>query len=555
MEKQHNDFDDYIKGLDEQIKEPTPVTIDDIKVLAENGSPDAQNELAIAYMTGEGIAKNTEKAVCFFKKAADKHHIHACVNLAFCYIDGVGTNKDVSQAIHFLAIALRQAHPGELNPNLLELFFSEKIDIVALSEIAEQGNAQAQYFLGMCYADGTQVTQDRAKAWELYVKSAEQGEALALCIIGVYVAEGTGVMRDLFHAEEILTHATASGSNMAGVYKRVIRERIINEVPYLLVKITDKKWAKSLLDGNIFMRSLADFADFTKRKADTNNTFRGDVLEGISESFISGYNPYGYATYKGKILKDGTVGVVDALTFRRKVFCLYSLEYNVTKKCYMKPDEQLRSFGDTAVVITDVAEFLRRVNLVLTERYGDSFWWSCRRVHYNVDLNADFTYNEFNKSHSYTWQNEFRIALDLSEGKFHPEILKEVTDYAKIRFIGKIEEDTHDDSISNALSLSIGDIRDICVEMPVSELLELENTAFETMPILPKDIKKYEHEHKPYSTFLKRIIQLSNGSLAFSKNWLDSKNHPKAQAQSTNIPEGTTYYKLEPIKVAEDTVN
>jgi len=45
------------------------------------------------------------------------------------------------------------------------------------------------------------------------------------------------------------------------------------------------------------------------------------------------------------------------------------------------------------------------------------------------------------------WQNEFRIALDLSKNKFHPEILKKVTDFAKITFPGKIEEDSHEDSL------------------------------------------------------------------------------------------------------------
>jgi len=294
----------------------------------------------------------------------------------------------------------------------------------------------------------------------------------------------------------------------------------------LFVKVTDKKWAKPLLDGNIFMRALASFADLSKsadlfkRKLDTSNTYRGDVLEGISESFVGGYTPYGYATWRGKVVKDGTVGVIDTLTFRKKVFCLYSLEYDPVKKCFVKPDEQLRSFGDTAIVITDATEFLRRINTALIEKYESSFQCSCKRVQYNVDLNDSFNYNEFCKSRSYSWQNEFRVSLDLSEGRFHPEVLEKVTDYAKANFLGRIEEDSKIDSISDTLLLSIGCIRDICIEMPVSELLELENNVF--VSILPQRILGYENEREARPTFIKRVFRLSDGTLAFSVNWLDS---------------------------------
>jgi len=223
MENEHSNFNEYLKMLDEQSKEQPKITIDELKTLAKYGDAYAQNELAIAHMTGDGVPKDLVKAVHFFKKAADQYHVSACVNLALCYADGIGTEKDLSMSIRYIANAQRKAYPMELYNDLIESYFSKKIDITTLLELADQGNAQAQYFAGMCYADGTQLKQDRAKAWDYYVKSAVQGEALALYMIGVYYAEGLGVARDLFRAEEIFTQATMAGSNIAHMHRYAMR--------------------------------------------------------------------------------------------------------------------------------------------------------------------------------------------------------------------------------------------------------------------------------------------------------------------------------------------
>lgn len=497
--------------------------IDDLQMIAEQGNPNAQNDLGIAFMTGNGVIKDAAKAVWYFSKAVEQQHTAACANLGICYADGIGIEKDMQMAIHLFAIAFRQARPGEIN---IESFFTEKIDISALEKLSANDDAQAQFFLGLCYADGKRVKQDRKKAWELYIKAAEQGEPLAQCMIGFYCTEGINVKRDLFRAEKIFKQAAELGAFSAWQSAVALRERIIEEAPYLLVKVTDKKWAESLLDGHVFMRALACFGDLSKRKAESNNAFRGDTLEGISASFEDGYNHYGYkVNADGNIDRDGTVGVIDALTLRKKVFCLFALEYDEVRGCYDTPDSQLRDFGDTAVVITDAEEFLRRVNFALSKKYGADYWWSCKRVSYSVDFSQSFKYSEFCKSRSYAWQNEFRISLDLSEGKFHPEILGKVTDYAKLTFQGKIEEDTREDSKQDDLLITIGSIRDICVAMPVSELLNVENALFLDSSTTPQLITEYDNKCEPRPTFLRRVSIIpidGQYKLAFTTDWLDS---------------------------------
>ena len=61
---------------------------------------------------------------------------------------------------------------------------------------AEQGNARAQYNLGVCYANGWGVAKDPEQAVYWYRKAAEQGDARAQFNLGVCYANGRGVAKD-----------------------------------------------------------------------------------------------------------------------------------------------------------------------------------------------------------------------------------------------------------------------------------------------------------------------------------------------------------------------
>jgi hypothetical protein len=430
----------------------------------------------------------------------------------------------MEKAVKLFATAFKQTRPGEIEANV-EKYFSERIDISALSILANQGNAQAQFFLGMFYADGNRVEQDKDMALRWYNESAKQNEPMALFMVGYYIANGIGIKKDLFRATKIIKQAAELGLYKAQLYYNgVLLEMIISEAPYLLAKVLDNKWADKFLDGEVFMRTLACFGDIGKRDGSTNNTFRGDTLEAYVESFGDGYNHYGYMTKDGKIVKDGQVGVISALIQQEKVYCLYSLEYDEIEKRYVKPDSRLRDFGDTAVIITDTEEFLRRVSSALHKKYEDSFWWSYKRVSYNIDVLQGLKYSEFCKSPFYSWQNEFRIVLDLSDGRFSPDVLNNASDFAKLTFPGKIKEDTNPDSIAESLVVKIGDIRDICIKMPVSELLNLEHNVFIEGLLIPNRLETLENKREPRPTFCKGVmlspVDEDKYCIRITKDWL-----------------------------------
>jgi len=62
--------------------------------------------------------------------------------------------------------------------------------------LAEQGDAVAQFNLGLMYKNGHGVLQDFAEALRWYRLAAEQGDALAQLTLGVMYANGQGVPQD-----------------------------------------------------------------------------------------------------------------------------------------------------------------------------------------------------------------------------------------------------------------------------------------------------------------------------------------------------------------------
>ena len=76
---------------------------------------------------------------------------------------------------------------------------AENDDFMKLKRSAEQGNAEAQYKLGLMYDIGKEVDQDYQKAFEWYEKSANQGLASSQSRLGSMYRYGKGV--DINHAK------------------------------------------------------------------------------------------------------------------------------------------------------------------------------------------------------------------------------------------------------------------------------------------------------------------------------------------------------------------
>mgnify|MGYP003389813997 FL=1 len=64
-------------------------------------------------------------------------------------------------------------------------------------QLAQQGEAQDQYSLGLAYDLGLGVDKDLSKAFEWYQKSANQGYAKAQYNLGIFYALAKSVDKDI----------------------------------------------------------------------------------------------------------------------------------------------------------------------------------------------------------------------------------------------------------------------------------------------------------------------------------------------------------------------
>ena len=80
---------------------------------------------------------------------------------------------------------------------ILLLFSSalQALDFTSTKKLAEQGDARAQYNLGVKYDNGEGVIKDDKVAVEWYTKAAMQGDAYAQYNLGVMYFNGEGSLR------------------------------------------------------------------------------------------------------------------------------------------------------------------------------------------------------------------------------------------------------------------------------------------------------------------------------------------------------------------------
>jgi uncharacterized protein len=92
--------------------------------------------------------------------------------------------------------------------------------------LAEQGDAGAQFYLGLSYENGDGVPRDYAKARQWYEKAAAQGEAKAQLYLGLQSSFGQGGPVDLVQAHMWYSLAADNGHLGAAVYRNDLAKQM-----------------------------------------------------------------------------------------------------------------------------------------------------------------------------------------------------------------------------------------------------------------------------------------------------------------------------------------
>src|ERR1700693_4083418 len=137
--------------------------IADLKQQAFAGDVNAQVQLGVNYLTGDGVAKDDAEALTWFRKAADQDNPVAERYMAEMYFKGRGVPADNLEAAKWLRMS------------------------------AEQGDAQSQYSLAVLYTQGMGVPRNFKLAADWMQKSADQNLAAGELGLGVLYENGQGV--------------------------------------------------------------------------------------------------------------------------------------------------------------------------------------------------------------------------------------------------------------------------------------------------------------------------------------------------------------------------
>lgn len=144
------------------------LSIEELKILANQGDVEAQLFLGVHYSEGDGIEKDYNKARSWYEKAAAQDHTTAQLVLGNMYLVGQGVQVNFQKA-------------------------KQWFEKVASNANNIEQKRMAQLILGKMYYEGDFGTNDYQKAKYWFEKSAENDEALAKLYLGImaYKAQGT----------------------------------------------------------------------------------------------------------------------------------------------------------------------------------------------------------------------------------------------------------------------------------------------------------------------------------------------------------------------------
>ena len=125
--------------------------------------------------------------------------------------------------------AYAQYNLGLMYDNGQGVLQDDKEAVKWYTKAAEQGYADAQYNVGVMYANGRGVLQDDKEAVKWYTKAAEQGDADAQLNLGVMYAKGRGVLQDNVYAHMWANIGSSNGSKNGGKLRDYVAENMTPE--------------------------------------------------------------------------------------------------------------------------------------------------------------------------------------------------------------------------------------------------------------------------------------------------------------------------------------
>ncbi len=157
------------------------VAVDSDKIEDQLAINQSNVALGLLYMKGNGVVEDQEKAIEFFKYAADNGYAKAQFYIGQCYENGYGVDKDYEKALENYQLAADQNFAPALNQIGYLYYNGYGVDVdfssaVYYQKLASlQGYAPAEVNLGYLFENGYGVERNLETALYYYELAADAG--------------------------------------------------------------------------------------------------------------------------------------------------------------------------------------------------------------------------------------------------------------------------------------------------------------------------------------------------------------------------------------------
>lgn len=241
---------------------------------------------------------------------------------------------------------------------------------------------------------------------------------------------------------------------------------------YVPARVMDKQWAELFVKGQMFMRSLTEFGAWEAVKnhdnSELNNSFRGDLREGSIKNIANPEDDRLFSAFPEDLKRAIKVGaILDAGDIQYfNTLCLCCIDYLPEYNKFIHPSAKMKEFGDTAVIIKDMNEFLRRF-MIGVEKCYPRVCLLMDEIEYYSQGETKLLNPLFNKPKSYRDQNELRIAIGRLD-------VNRPTANGRYELCQSTEP----------LKFEIGDISDITQMMSIDDFCMLNNMEPVVLPMI-----------------------------------------------------------------------
>lgn len=180
---------------------------------AEAGFPQAMYYIGNCYMDGEGLTRNAEQAIKWYKSAAGKGVPNAQWKLAQCYREGIGTDINFDQALYWYAESLQKGYSRAFRQLIVDSIsgspfvaylkgvkaYTNKDFETALKEfkIVEKAKIADGKVMEVTVIANPNYAKHNIKKGIKLLDDVSKTNALAMYLLGALYEAGKGVNKDM----------------------------------------------------------------------------------------------------------------------------------------------------------------------------------------------------------------------------------------------------------------------------------------------------------------------------------------------------------------------